>query len=169
MDAIVDPHDESENTQEEQVVETKVKTTDGRGRSPASLANLKPRAKKSPDEPKVKYAVRKPPQETMIYDMAEEAPKPKAPPKKATEPPKKKRRTKVVVVEQDSDDDSDDEQDIQVVVAKKPKKKVAPPPAPAPKRPPTPKAVQEESDDELEVKPPKPIIKAPPKPMINFF
>lgn len=167
MEAIVDPHDESENTQEEEVVETKVKTTDGRGRSPASLANLKPRAKKSPDEPKVKYAVRKPPQETMIYDMAEEAPKPKAPPKKATEPPKKKRRTKVVVVEQDSDDDSDDEQDIQVVVAKKPKKKVAPPPAP--KRPPTPKAVQEESDDELEVKPPKPIIKAPPKPMINFF
>lgn len=167
MEAIVDPHDESENTQDEEVVETKVKTTDGRGRSPASLANLKPRAKKSPDEPKVKYAVRKPPQETMIYDMAEEAPKPKAPPKKAVEPPKKKRRTKVVVVEQDSDDDSDDEQDIQVVVAKKPKKKVAPPPAP--KRPPTPRAVQEESDDELEVKPPKPIIKAPPKPMINFF
>lgn len=168
MEAIVDPHDESERPQEEVVEETQVQSTAGRGRHANSLANLKPRAKKSPDEPKVKYAVRKP-QETLIYDMADEAPKSKPPPKKAVEPPKKKRRTKVVVVEQDSDDDSDDEQDIQVVVAKKPKKKVAPAPAPTPKRPSTPKPVQDDSDDELEVKPPKPIVKPPPKPMINFF
>ena len=166
MEAITEPHVDIENSQDEEVEEQKVQFRDGRGKSPASLANLKPRSKKGPDEPKVKYAVRKQPQETMIYDMAEEAPKPKAPPKKDVDPPKKKRRTKVVVVEQDSDEDSDDEPDIQVVVAKRQKKKA---PAPAPKRPPAPRAVQEDSDDELEVKPPKPVLKAPPKPIINFF
>ena len=167
MEAITEPYVESENPQEEEEVDTKVKPVDGRGRSPASLANLKPRAKKAPEEPKVRYA-KKHQQETLIYDMAEPVP----PPKKSAPPPppepiKKKRRTKVVVVEQDSSDDESD-QDIQVVVAKKQKKKK--PVAPTPKRPPTPAPTQrEESDDELEVKAPKPIIKPAPIPSISFF
>ena len=164
MEAITEPYVESENPQEEEEVDTKVKPVDGRGRSPASLANLKPRAKKAPEEPKVRYA-KKHQQETLIYDMAE----PVAPSKKSAppEPTKKKRRTKVVVVEQDSSDDESD-QDIQVVVAKKQKKKK--PVAPTPKRPPTPAPTQrEESDDELEVKAPKPIIKPVPIPSISFF
>jgi len=169
MEAITEPYVETEIPQEEEVVETKVKTTDGRGKNPNSMANLKPRAKKSPDAPKVRYAVKQPPGDTMIYDMAEPvAPKKSAPPPPET-PKKKKRRTKVVVVEQDSSDE-DSDQDIQVVVAKKQKKKPTPPVPSAPKRPATPAPMpREESDDELEVKPAKPIIKAPPRPTINFF
>jgi hypothetical protein len=163
MEAITEPYVESETPQEEEVVETKVKTNDGRGKNPNSMANLKPRAKKSPDAPKVRYAVKQPPGDTMIYDMAS------APPPPPETPKKKKRRTKVVVVEQDSSDE-DSDQDIQVVVAKKQKKKPTPPVPSAPKRPATPAPTpREESDDELEVKPAKPIIKAPPRPTINFF
>ena len=158
MEAITEPYVESETPQEEEVVETKVKTNDGRGKNPNSMANLKPRAKKSPDAPKVRYAVKPPVGDTMIYDMAS------APPPET--PKKKKRRTKVVVVEQDSSDE-DSDQDIQVVVAKKQKKKPTPPVPSAPKRPATPAPMpREESDDELEV---KPVLKAPPRPVINFF
>ena len=163
MEAITEPYVETEIPQEEEVVETKVKTNDGRGKNPNSMANLKPRAKKSPDAPKVRYAVKPPVGDTMIYDMA--APKKSAPPPPET-PKKKKRRTKVVVVEQDSSDE-DSDQDIQVVVAKKQKKKPTPPVPSAPKRPATPAPMpKEESDDELEV---KPIIKAPSRPVINFY
>jgi len=162
MESITEPYVESETPQEEEVVETKVKTNDGRGKNPNSMANLKPRAKKSPDAPKVRYAVKPPVGDTMIYDMA--APKKSAPPPET--PKKKKRRTKVVVVEQDSSDE-DSDQDIQVVVAKKQKKKPTPPVPSAPKRPATPAPMpREESDDELEV---KPVLKAPPRPVINFF
>lgn len=165
MEAITEPYVETEIPQEEEVVETKVKTNDGRGKNPNSMANLKPRAKKSPDAPKVRYAVKPPPGDTMIYDMA--APNKSAPPPET--PKKKKRRTKVVVVEQDSSDE-DSDQDIQVVVAKKQKKKPTPPVPSAPKRPATPAPMpKEESDDELEVKPPKPVLKAPSRPVINFY
>ena len=161
MEAITEPHVDIENSQDEEIEEQKVQVKDGRGRSPASLANLKPRSKKGPDEPKVKYSTMKKTQDTNIYDFATPPEEPKA--KKVAPTKPKKRRTRVVVVEDSSDDDSDDE--IQVVVAKKPKKKT---PRPATPKRPVAEPV-ESDDDELERKPPKPILKAPPKPMINFF
>ena len=165
MEAITEPHVECENPQDEEVEEQKVIVRDGRGRSPASLANLKPRGKKAPDEPKVKYSTVKKSQDTNIYDFATPPEEPKG--KKVAPPPAKpkKRRTRVVVVEDDSDDESED--DIQVVVAKKQKPKTKPPRPSTPKRPVD--EPVESDDDELERKPPKPILKAAPKPTINFF
>jgi hypothetical protein len=140
MDPITEPHREDDDQPEEIPKQT---TSVGRGRNPASLANLKPRGKKDPAAPKVKYT-KVQPIETEIYDFGtEEIPK------------KKKKRTKVVVVEQDSSED-DSEGDIQVVVAKKQKKK--PPVKPA--EPPS------DDDGELEMKPPP---SPPKKPSISFY
>lgn len=147
MDPITEPHREDDDQPEEIPKQT---TSVGRGRNPASLANLKPRGKKDPAAPKVKYT-KVQPIETEIYDFGtEEIPK------------KKKKRTKVVVVEQDSSED-DSEGDIQVVVAKKQKKK--PPVKPAEHVKPV-KPAESDDDGELEMKPPP---SPPKKPSISFY